>query len=63
MLRNTVKLKNLPKDIDISFIGTLGGRAGRLDCIKYLSDNGIHVETFGGDSFNGQITFEKKLKS
>ena len=56
------KIENLPKDIDISFIGALGGRAGRLDYIKYLSDNGMHVETFGGDSFNGQITFEKKIE-
>lgn len=56
------KIENLPKDIDLSFIGTLGGRARRLDYIKYLSDNGIPIETFGGDSFNGQITFEKKIE-
>ena len=53
---------NLPKDIDVSFIGTLHGGAGRWDNIKYLSDNGINIETFGLDSPNRRITFEKKIE-
>ena len=53
---------NLPKDIDVSFIGTLHGGAGRWDNIKYLSDNGINIETFGWDSPNRRITFEKKIE-
>lgn len=53
---------NLPKDIDVSFIGTLHGGVGRWDNIKYLSDNGINIETFGLDSPNRQITFEKKIE-
>ena len=56
------KIETFPKDIDISFTGVLRGRAGRLDYIKYLSDNGVRVETFGEDSSNGQITFEKKIE-
>src|SRR3989338_8690872 len=53
---------NVPKHIDVSFIGTLHGGAGRWDNIKYLSDNGINIETFGLDSSNRQITFEKKIE-
>lgn len=56
------RIENLPKSIDVSFIGSIKGRAGRAEYIKYLSDNGIHVETFGADSPNGQITFEKKIE-
>jgi len=55
------KIENSPKDIDISFVGTLGKIIGRVDYIKYLLANGIHVETFGMDSPNRQITFEKKM--
>lgn len=53
---------NLPKDIDVSFIGTLHGGVGRWENIKYLSDNGINIETFGLDFPNRQITFEKKIE-
>lgn len=53
---------NLSKDIDVSFIGTLHGGAGRWENIKYLSDNGINTATFGWDSPNGRITFEKKIE-
>ena len=52
----------LSKDIDVSFIGTLHGGVGRWENIKYLSDNGINIETFGLDSPNGRITFEKKVE-
>ncbi|MDP2277016.1 MAG: glycosyltransferase, partial [Nitrospirota bacterium] len=53
---------SLSKDIDVSFIGTLHGGAGRWDNIKHLSDNGINIETFGWDSPNRRITFEKKIE-
>ena len=58
--QNTVKMKICPKDIDVSFIGTLHGGAGRRKNIKYLSANGINIEIFGWDSPNRRITFEKK---
>ncbi|OGW31428.1 MAG: hypothetical protein A2X54_03225 [Nitrospirae bacterium GWF2_44_13] len=53
---------NLAKDIDVSFIGTLHGGAGRWHNIMHLSANGINIETFGSDSPNGRITFEKKIE-
>lgn len=56
------KIENLPKDIDVSFVGTLGERIGRADYVKYLLDNGINIRTFGSDSPGGQITFDKKIE-
>jgi len=56
------KIGNLPKDIDVSFIGTLNGGVKRWDNIKYLSDNGINIKTFGLDSANGRITFQEKIE-
>ena len=53
---------NLPKDIDVSFIGTLHGGAERWHNIMCLSANGINIETFGWDSPNRRITFEKKIE-
>lgn len=56
------KIENLPKNIDVSFIGTLMGRVGRAEYIRYLENNGIHVEIFGAGSPNSKITFEKKIE-
>lgn len=56
------KIENLPKDIDVSFVGSLDQRQGRRDYVKYLSDNGINIQTFGYDSPGGKITDEKKIE-
>jgi len=56
------KIENLPKDIDVSFIGQITNKIGRLNYLNYLLENNINIKTFGLHSQGGIISFEKKIE-
>lgn len=56
------KIENLPKDIDVSFVGQTTGKAGRLGYINHLLENNINIETFGADSPNGRLSHKDKIE-
>ncbi|MDD5688010.1 MAG: glycosyltransferase [Elusimicrobia bacterium] len=56
------KIDNSSKEIDVSFIGQLKGKVGRLEYINYLLENGINIKIFGYGSSVGLITIEKKTE-
>jgi hypothetical protein len=52
---------DLPKDIDVSFIGNVL-QADRRDYIEFLKDNGIAVQTYGVGSDNGFVSFKEMVE-
>jgi glycosyltransferase involved in cell wall biosynthesis len=56
------KIEDLSQNIDVSFIGQITNKIGRLNYLNYLLENKINVEIFGPDSPGGIIPFEKKIE-
>jgi len=53
-------LNTAEKDIDVSFVGAAHGN--RKYCLKYLENNGIHVECFGNGWKNGRINQDEVVR-
>jgi len=53
--------QNLPKDIDVSFVGDVSKKS-RQQLIKYLHDNGIDIEVFGNRSKHGLVDFKRMVE-
>src|SRR3989339_804329 len=49
------KIENIKQDIDVSFVGIIKDKVGRLEYINSLIQNNIKIETFGRDSKNGLL--------
>lgn len=56
------KIENLQKDIDVSFIGQVTNKPGRLEYINHLLENNINIKTFGLHSPGGIISFENMIE-
>ena len=55
------KNNNIPKDIDVSFVGDVSKKS-RSNFINYLLENGINVEVYGRSSKRGSVSFEKMIE-
>jgi len=54
------KNNNIKKDIDISFVGDLSKKS-RKNFINYLKENGYKVQTYGTNTENGRVDFDKMV--
>jgi ribosomal protein L6P/L9E len=56
------KNENLPKDIEVSFIGQTIDKVGRSNYINYLLENNINMEVFGANSSRGRVSHKNKIE-
>ncbi len=56
------KIKNLLKDIDVSFIGPLSVQVGREEYVAHLLNNNVNIKLFGIESQEGVVTTDKKIE-
>ena len=56
------KIKNLVKDIDVSFNGSLYTRVGGEEYVTHLLDNNVNIELSGSGSQEGVVTTDKKIE-
>ena len=56
------KIKNLVKDIDVSFVGRLSTRVGGEEYVTHLLDNNVNIKLFGIGSQEGVVTTDKKIE-
>ncbi|MDD5473273.1 MAG: glycosyltransferase [Candidatus Methanoperedens sp.] len=56
------KIENLQKNMEVSFIGQLTGKVGRLNYINYLLKNNINVKVLGNDSLERKVSLENKIE-
>ncbi len=55
-------IENTHKDIDVSFVGDLGGKLERQEYVDYVLNCGIRLETFGAGSKNGALPLVKMVE-
>ncbi|KAF0126463.1 MAG: hypothetical protein FD189_2312 [Elusimicrobia bacterium] len=54
--KNYHKISPVEKTMDVSFVGCVSGRKGRMEYIEHLTKNGVEVRVFGQGSSGGMVS-------